>query len=113
LAALAALGQETRFAIVQLLGRSGAQGMAAGEIADALGQPAPTLSFHLAQLRSAGLLESRRESRSIYYRQKPKAIRKLLEYLAANCGGSGTASSWRPTAAGGRHGKNRLRRAKR
>jgi ArsR family transcriptional regulator len=47
LAGLAALAQETRLAIFRRLVRAGPAGEAAGSIADALGTPAPTLSFHL------------------------------------------------------------------
>jgi DNA-binding transcriptional ArsR family regulator len=63
--ALGALAQETRLDLFRLLVQKGSAGLAAGEIGERLGLPSPTLSFHLNQLRFAGLITSRRESRSI------------------------------------------------
>src|SRR3546814_7301695 len=60
-AAFGALAQDTRLAIYRLLVETGAAGLPAGAIAEATGVPAPTLSFHLAQLRGAGLVSQRRE----------------------------------------------------
>ncbi len=65
--ALAALAQETRLAIFRLLVRQGPDGLPAGTIGERLDIPAPTLSFHLAQLSRAGLVTSRRAGRSILY----------------------------------------------
>ena len=45
--ALAALGQTTRLAVFRLLVEAGPSGRMAGEIAEALGLPGATLSFHL------------------------------------------------------------------
>ena len=42
--------------------------MAAGAIADALGLPNSSLSFHLTQLRNAGLVLQERRHRSLIYR---------------------------------------------
>jgi ArsR family transcriptional regulator len=89
IAALGALAQETRLDIFRTLVQKGPDGMPAGDIADKLGQPSPTLSFHLNQLRFAGLVTSRRVSRSIIYSANFKAMTDLLAYLTENCcGGS-------------------------
>ena len=56
--ALSALAQEHRLALFRLLVQAGEQGMAAGAIAEKLGVPNSSLSFHLAQLRGAGLVLS-------------------------------------------------------
>jgi len=42
----------------------------AGQIGERLGLPSATLSFHLNQLRHAGLVTFRRESRSLIYAAK-------------------------------------------
>ena len=84
---LGALAQETRLDIFRLLVQKGPEGMPAGEIGERLGQPSPTLSFHLTQLRFAGLVTSRRESRSIIYSANFKAMTDLLGYLTENCCG--------------------------
>lgn len=85
--ALGALAQETRLDIFRLLVQRGPEGMPAGEIGSRLGQPSPTMSFHLTQLRFAGLVSSRRESRSIIYSANFKAMTDLLGYLTENCCG--------------------------
>src|SRR6266849_3746677 len=86
-AALGALAQETRLDIFRLLVQKGPEGLPAGEIGERLGQPSPTLSFHLNQLRFAGLVTSRRASRSIIYSANFKAMNDLLAYLTENCCG--------------------------
>lgn len=85
LAALAALAQETRLDIFRLLVQAGAGGMAAGHIGDRLALPSATLSFHLNQLRHAGLVTFRRESRSLIYAAEYATMNSLLAYLTENC----------------------------
>src|SRR6516164_5566544 len=87
IAALGALAQETRLDVFRLLVQKGPEGLRAGEIGARLGQPSPTMSFHLNQLRFAGLVTSRRESRSIIYSANFKAMNDLLSYLTENCCG--------------------------
>lgn len=88
--ALAALAHETRLDIFRLLVRAGPEGIAAGEIANALGLPAATLSFHLSQLRHAGLVRYRRQGRSLIYAAEYSGMNALIGYLTENCceGGS-------------------------
>ena len=83
--ALGALAQETRLDIFRMLVEAGPEGIAAGELGQRLGQPSPTMSFHLNQLRFAGLVNSRRKGRSIIYCANFKAMRDLLGYLTENC----------------------------
>src|SRR3546814_2949063 len=61
--ALGALAQEHRLAAFRLLVQAGDEGMPAGAIAEALGVPNSSLSFHLAQLTRAGLIRQERQSR--------------------------------------------------
>lgn len=84
---LGALAQETRLDIFRLLVQRGPAGIAAGEIGQRLGLPSATLSFHLNQLRFAGLVTSRRQSRSIIYSANFKAMTELIGYLTENCCG--------------------------
>jgi len=83
--ALAALAQEHRLALFRLLVRAGEKGMAAGAIAEALGVPNSSLSFHLAQLRNAGLILQERQHRSLIYRANYPAMNGLVGYLMENC----------------------------
>jgi ArsR family transcriptional regulator, arsenate/arsenite/antimonite-responsive transcriptional repressor len=83
--ALGALAQEHRLSLFRLLVQAGDKGMPAGAIADALGVPNSSLSFHLAQLRNAGLILQERQHRSLIYRANYKAMNALVDYLLENC----------------------------
>jgi ArsR family transcriptional regulator, arsenate/arsenite/antimonite-responsive transcriptional repressor len=83
--ALDALAQPSRLAVFRLLVQAGPQGLPAGEIADTLGVPANTLSFHLAQLGHAGLVRSHRNGRSIIYAAGYARMQELLDFLMENC----------------------------
>ena len=84
-AALGALAQEHRLALFRLLVRAGESGMPAGAIAEALGVPNSSLSFHLAQLRNAGLILQERQHRCLIYRANYQAMNALVGYLLENC----------------------------
>jgi DNA-binding transcriptional ArsR family regulator len=85
LTALAALAQDTRLAVFRHLVVAGPEGSAAGDIAQAVKVPAPTLSFHLKELEQARLVTSRRESRSIIYSANYERMRALLAFLMEDC----------------------------
>jgi ArsR family transcriptional regulator len=87
--ALSALAQEHRLAAFRLLVQAGAEGMAAGALAEALGVPNSSLSFHLAQLSNAGLIVQQRRSRSLIYSADYAAMNELVGYLMENCCGGG------------------------
>jgi DNA-binding transcriptional ArsR family regulator len=85
--ALSALAQEHRLEAFRLLVQAGETGLAAGVLAERLGIPASSMSFHLAQLANAGLVAQRRNGRSILYRADYAAMDGLLGYLTENCCG--------------------------
>lgn len=91
--ALAALAQEHRLALFRLLVQAGDEGMPAGAIAEKLGIPNSSLSFHLAQLRGAGLVTQERQHRSIIYRADYPAMNGLIDYLTENCCAGADCSS--------------------
>jgi DNA-binding transcriptional ArsR family regulator len=84
IAALAALAQETRLDVFRLLVRSG-DGLAAGAIAEKMGVAPATLSFHLKELKNAGVVQCRRDGRSLIYRPDFESVSNLLAYLTENC----------------------------
>jgi DNA-binding transcriptional ArsR family regulator len=94
--ALGALAQEHRLALFRLLVQAGDGGLAAGVIAEKLGVPNSSLSFHLAQLRNAGLILQERQHRSLIYRANYPAMNALVAFLTENCCGGGECA---PTAA--------------
>jgi len=85
--ALEALAQESRLGIFRLLVQTGPEGLAAGRIAEYLRLPAATLSFHLAQLKHAGLIDCRRDGRSLVYSPKLTAMNDIIRFLTENCCG--------------------------
>ena len=86
-AALAALAQETRLAVFRLLVEAGPEGLCAGDIGARLKVPAATLSFHLAQLANAGLVQARQQSRFIFYSADFAAMNGIVAFLTENCCG--------------------------
>jgi DNA-binding transcriptional ArsR family regulator len=87
LVAFAALAQPTRLEVFRRLMEHEPEGLQAGEIARQLGVPHNTMSTHLAILTRAGLIEARRQSRSIIYRARLEAVRALAGYLIRDCCG--------------------------
>jgi predicted transcriptional regulator len=83
--ALAALAQDTRLDIFRLLVPQGAAGLPAGIIAEKLGIPNATLSFHLQQLKHAGLVTPQRKGTQIIYAANYAMMNDLLAYLTENC----------------------------
>lgn len=82
---LAALAQESRLAIFRLLVAAGPTGLAAGEIAAAVGVSPTNLSFHLKELANAGLVRSRQEGRFVFYSAHYPHMNDLIAYLTENC----------------------------
>lgn len=83
--ALGALAHETRLAIHRMLVVQGPAGLPAGVIAERLGIPPSSLTFHLQQLLHAGLVTQRRASRQLIYAADFAAMNGLVAYLTENC----------------------------
>lgn len=88
--ALAALAQETRLKIYRELVKahdpeSNRGGLPVGVLVKKLKVPPPTLSFHLKELTNAGLITSRREGRSIFYKANLSTMQSLIDHLLEDC----------------------------
>lgn len=108
-AALSALAQDTRLDIFRLLVRAGREGRAVGRIGERLDLPSATLSFHLGQLKHAGLIAFRREGRSLIYTANFAAMDGLIAYLMENCCAGDTGDCAAGTADCGPAGNARIR----
>jgi DNA-binding transcriptional ArsR family regulator len=80
-AALAALAEPTRRAVVELLGQRPHR---AGELADALTMSSPALSRHLRVLKASGLViddEPENDARVRLYRLQPEGFERLGRWV--------------------------------
>ena len=82
---LAALAQPVRLQVFRALVVRGASGLTPGAMAEGLGIPANTLSFHLKELTHAGMIVPRQEGRFVYYSANYAQMNALLGYLTENC----------------------------
>jgi DNA-binding transcriptional ArsR family regulator len=85
ISALSSLAQETRLEIFRLLVKCGPEGFSAGVIAERLRAAPATMSFHMAHLIRAGLIDQRRGSRSLIYTANFDGMDALVNYLTENC----------------------------
>jgi len=83
--ALSALAQTTRLDIFRLLVQAGDVGMPVGTIAEKLGVPNATLSFHLQQLKHAELVMTERKGTTITCKANYGVMNGLIGYLTENC----------------------------
>ncbi|WP_237154833.1 ArsR/SmtB family transcription factor [Oryzibacter oryziterrae] len=75
---LSALGQTKRLMVLcRLVDRE----MSVGALADSVGLGQSALSQHLARLRDLGIVATRREAQTIYYRLASENARKLISLL--------------------------------
>jgi len=75
-----ALGDPVRSVILRHLAAASGE-VGARELADVVTVGQPTLSYHLAVLREAGLIERRKEGRHHFHRIRPEALVKLADFL--------------------------------
>ena len=86
-AALGALAHDTRLEVFRLLVQRGPDGLPAGVIAEKLGIPPSSLTFHLQQLAHAGLITQRRSAGNCSTLRISRAMNGLVAYLTENCCG--------------------------
>ena len=83
--ALVALGHPARLQIFRALVITGKEGMTPGVMQEGLGISPTTLSFHLKELTSAGLVTQERAGRNLIYRAAYDQMNAVLGYLTENC----------------------------
>lgn len=82
---LAALGHPLRLAILRHVVQGALAGTPAGEIQQALGVPASTLSHHLGTLSAADLLQVERQGTVLRYRADFDTLRALTAFIWEDC----------------------------
>jgi DNA-binding transcriptional ArsR family regulator len=81
---LTALAQESRLTLLRMLVKRGAEGCTPSQLGERLDVPGPTLSFHLKELQRAGLIQSRRDGRFLFYSPDFPRMNELIGFLADN-----------------------------
>ena len=76
---MAALGDPTRFAIVERLLREGE--VSAGELATPFAMSKPAISRHLKVLEGAGLIERQTRAQFRVFRARPDSFRRMNDWL--------------------------------
>ena len=82
---LSALAQPVRLQLFRALVVAGPLGLTPGVIAEGLGVPPATLSFHLKELTYAGLVSQERSGRHLIYRASFERMNGLVAYLTDHC----------------------------
>lgn len=89
---LAALAQESRLNLFKEFIQAGAAGVNPGLLSKRLAIPQATLSFHLKELRQAGLVSVRQDGRYKFYSADFDAMKGLIGFLLENCCSESTDS---------------------
>jgi arsenate reductase len=82
---LATLGHPQRLAVFRLLMRRYPDRVPAGELAEALGLKASTLSAYLSSLMQTGLVTQERVGTSLRYTISMTEVRRTFDYLLLDC----------------------------
>ncbi len=83
--ALGALAQAHRLRVFRDLVVAGKSGCTPGQLSERLDIAAATLSFHLKELRFAGMVTQSRDGRNLIYRASFDRMNDLLTFLTSNC----------------------------
>ena len=81
----AAIGNEARLRIVQVLLKAHPEGLVVNEIQGELGIPGSTLSHHLDKLKNEDLVNVQRESTFLRYTANTDTLREMMQFLYAEC----------------------------
>lgn len=81
----AAMGSESRLAVLQCLVKAGGDGLAVGEIGERTGIAASTLAHHIKFLAAANLIVQERHGRSILCRANYSHLEALAGFILDAC----------------------------
>lgn len=83
--ALKELGHPTRLTIYKCVVKAGFKGIAVGGLQQRLDIPGSTLSHHISNLASAGLISQRREGRTLYCVAEYQKLESVIGFLNDEC----------------------------
>ncbi|WDD97320.1 ArsR/SmtB family transcription factor [Thalassomonas actiniarum] len=79
------LGHPTRLKIFKRLVKAGFEGLPVGSLQEELTIPGSTLSHHISNLASAGLIQQRREGRTLYCVVEYARLLAVISFLQDEC----------------------------
>jgi DNA-binding transcriptional ArsR family regulator len=82
---LAALGHVARLALLRAVVQAGPGGLSTTELQEKLDIPWTTLNHHLDRLVESGLVEARRDGKSVIHTADYVALRALTDFLWEDC----------------------------
>jgi ArsR family transcriptional regulator len=82
---LASLAQENRMKAFQSIIEAGNEGITAGAISKKTSIAQNTMSFHLANLESCGLVKSKKSGQFVVYTANFLTMESLFKYLLDKC----------------------------
>lgn len=82
---LAALGHVARLSILRAVVQAGPEGLSVTELQETLDIPWTTLNHHLERVVEAGLVEARKEGKSVLHTANYPALRALTDFLWEDC----------------------------
>lgn len=83
--ALKELGHVTRLSIFKILVKAGHEGLPVGALAQKLEMPNSTLTHHISGLISAGLVEQKRDGRTLYCIPQYELLQNVILFLQEEC----------------------------
>ncbi|WP_396165078.1 MULTISPECIES: metalloregulator ArsR/SmtB family transcription factor [Corynebacterium] len=75
------LAEPVRLRILSQLAATGCGPVSVGELTEMMGLTQPTISHHLKMMTEAGLLERRRDGRSVIHQVRPEVFTQLRTVL--------------------------------
>ena len=90
---LGALGHVARLSILRTVVQAGSEGVTTTELQGQLDVPWTTLNHHLDRLVQAGLVEARKDGKSVYHTANYQALRALTDFLWEDCCKKGSKGS--------------------
>ena len=82
---LSQLGHETRLSIYQLLVRAGGKGLSVSEVNARLNLASTTLNHHLTNLYRAGLVDKKRDGKTVLCTANFDKMDELVNFLKSDC----------------------------
>jgi DNA-binding transcriptional ArsR family regulator len=90
---LAALGHVARLSILRVVVQAGPDGVTTTALQEKLDMPWTTLNHHLDRVVEAGLVEARKDGKSVFHTANYQALRTLTDFLWEDCCKNGKGSA--------------------